>query len=219
MVFTLGRQLPPSASRTPTASPACAWRARSAKALLKARAGPLCVPGLGLYCTLGSSSGTGCRLGLGRCLGLGSWRSNCLGCCLGAVLGAALGAAFCAALHGRCLGCCLGRCGRRLGLCGKSHPLGTEGGVRFIRRLRGQVGDHFFALRQGLGLVFAARGPASWPWRRLRLLHRFFNRKYFLKDLRGLRRDPKTARRTTTSPAVGRLGLRGLSAGSTGVSG
>ena len=76
----------------------------------------------------------------------------------------------------------------RIGLCGKSHPLGTEGGVRFIRRLRGQVVDHlfslrqvvdhFFALRQGqlgrLGLVFAARGPASRPWRRLRLLHRFF---------------------------------------------
>ena len=32
-----------------------------------------------------------------------------------------------------------------------------------------------------LGLVFAARGPASRPWRRLRLLHRFFNRKYFFK--------------------------------------
>ena len=47
------------------------------------------------------------------------------------------------------------------------------------------VGDHFFALRQGqlgrLGLVFAARGPASRPWRRLRLLHLFFNRKYFFK--------------------------------------
>ena len=40
-----------------------------------------------------------------------------------------------------------------------------------------------------------------------------------LKDLRGIRRDPKTARRTRTSPAVGRLGLPGLSAGSAGVSG
>ena len=101
------------------------------------------------------------------------------------------------------------------------------------RRLRGQVVDHFFsprqvvdhffALRQGqlgrLRLVFAARGPASRPWRRLRLLHRFFKRYIFLKDLRGIRRDPKTARRTRTSPAVGRLGLPGLSAGSAGVSG
>ena len=87
----------------------------------------------------------GCFLGrsLGRCLGC------CLGCCLG---------------HGCCLGCSFGR---RLGLCGKSHPLGLEGGVRW---LRGQVGDHFFALRQGqhgrLGLVLTTRRSASRPWRR-----------------------------------------------------
>ena len=55
----------------------------------------------------------------------------CCGCCLGCCLG-------------RCLGCCLGRgcsLGRRLGLGGKSHPLGTKGEVRFIRRLRGQIGN------------------------------------------------------------------------------
>ena len=112
---------------------------------------------------------------------------------MGAALGGALGAALDAALAtgaalaagaalatGAALGAALGAV---LGFVG---TLGTERGV--IRRLRGQVVDHFFspcqvvdhffALRQGqlgrLRLVFAAWGPASRPWRRLRLLHRFF---------------------------------------------
>ena len=131
--------------------------------------------GLKAALSLGAGAATGLGAALGAALGTGAalgghGRCRCclerLGCCLG---------------RGRCLGhgCCLGRSlGSRLGLCGKSHPLGTEGGVRLIRRLRGQdhffslrqVVDHFFALRQGqlgrLRLVFAARGPASRPWRR-----------------------------------------------------
>ena len=129
------RLRPPSAGRTPTASPACAWRARLAGPYLSVYLG------LGLYlggAALATGAALGAALGAGRCLG------RSLGCRLG---------------RGRCLGCSLGR---RLGLCGKSHPLGTEGGVRFIRRLRGQVGDHFFALRRGrlggLGLFLLPGG-------------------------------------------------------------
>ena len=96
--------------------------------------------------------------------------------------------------HGRCLGCCLGRC---LGCC-----LG-----RLIRRLCGQVVDHFFslrqvvdhffALRQGqlgrLGLVFTTRRSASRPWRRLRLLHRPFEELDVIqKQHEGQRRAPQS---------------------------
>ena len=96
--------------------------------------------------------------------------------------------------------------------------------VYFVRWLCGLVGDHFFALRQRqhrrLGLVLTARRPASRPWRRLRLLRRvFLIGNIFLNDLRGIRRDPKTARRTRTSPSVGRLALLDRSAGSACVSG
>ena len=124
-------------------------------------------------------------------------------------------------------------CGRRLGLCGKSHPLGTEGGVRFIRRLRGQVVDHFFLFARssiifllfgrgssgGLGLFLLPGGLPLGLGAGCACFIGFLIENIFLKDLPGIRRDPKTARRTTTSPAVGRLGLRGLSAGSAGVSG
>ena len=83
----------------------------------------------------------------------------------------AAGAAFGAAL------------GAVLGFVGNLFWL--EGGVDFVSRLRGQVGDHFFALRQGqlgrLELVFTTWRSASRPWRRLRLLHRFFHRKYFFQ--------------------------------------
>ena len=88
---------------------------------------------------------------------------------------------------------------------------GSRGGV--IRRLRGQVVDHFFSPRQVVDHFFALRQGQA-------LASSVFLIEYiFFKDLRGIRRDPKTARRTTTSPAVGRLGLPGLSAGSAGVSG
>ena len=129
-------------------------------------------------------------------LGLGA---TVLGAALvrGAALGAALGALGTGAA-GLCLGC---RLGRRLGLCGKSHPLGTEGGVRFIRR-SGQVVDHFFSLRQ-VSFFCSSAGAARAAWAcfyypgalaPVALASSvFFNRKYFLKDLRGIRRDPKTA--------------------------
>ena len=46
----------------------------------------------------------------------------------------------------------------------------------------------------------------------------FLIRNTYLKDLWGIRRDPKTARTTRTSPSVGRLALPGLSVESAGVS-
>ena len=91
-----------------------------------------------------------------------------LGAGLGAALGAALGTGAALSVAGAALaaGAALGR----LGLCGKSHPLGTERGVRLIRRLRGQVVDHFFSPRQVVDHFFALRqgqlgrlGPGGLP--------------------------------------------------------
>ena len=83
---------------------------------------------------------------LARCC-LGCCRGCCLGCCLWCCLGHGRCLGRCLA---RCLGCCLGcgRClgcslGRRLGLCGKPQPWDGRG-VHCMRRLRGQVVDHFF---------------------------------------------------------------------------
>ena len=109
-----------------------------------------------------------CRrvLGLG-CLELGSWRGNCL------ALGAALGTGA-ALLPFRLI-----------------RQLRGRSSIIFFLFARSSI--IFFALRQGqlgrLRLGFAAQGPASRPWRRLRLLHRFFLiENIFLKDLWGIRR-------------------------------
>ena len=115
----------------------------------------------------------------------------------GAALGAALGT-------GAALGLGAGLVmAASLGLGGGSVlALGFAFVGKGSRWLCGQVRDPFLLFGRGrhgrLGLVLAARRPASWPSRRLRLLHRVFNGKYFLNDLRGIRRDPKTARTTTT---------------------
>ena len=85
--------------------------------------------------------------------------------------------------------------GAALGLGGGSALVLHFGFVGNLTLLAPWVRDHFFALRRGsvggLGL-FLLPGP----WRTI-----------FLNDLRGIRRDLKTARTTTTSPSVGRLAL------------
>ena len=85
---------------------------------------------------------------------------RCLGCCLGRCLGCCLG-------HGCCLGCSLGR---RLGLCGKSQ-------VRFIRRLHGQVVDHFFLFaRSSIIFLLFGRGSSGLGLFFFRIENIFFKR-------------------------------------------
>ena len=86
-------------------------------------------------------------------------------------------------------------------------PSWTEGGVRFIRRLRGQVVDPFLSF-PSCRLFFCSSAGAAWAawtcfYYPAGCFIGFLTENIFLKDVRGIRR---TAQRTTTSP-VGRLGL------------
>ena len=149
--------------------------------------------------SLGAGAATALGAALGAALGTGAALGAALGtgAALGAALGGALGAALAAGAAlatGAALGAALGAV---LGFVGNLTLLGRKGESASYAGSVGRSSIIFFLfarssiifLRQlgRLRLVFAARGPASRPWRRLRLLHRFFNRKYFfLKTFREL---------------------------------